>query len=76
MTLSPATFAIFYLCATLPLVMFNQKMQALLSGQALSFTGADTFWGDSHFNFSFSPRSALLLFSFGLSIQLRSNVRQ
>ena len=75
MTLSPVTFANFYLYATLPAAMFKQKMQVLLSGQSLSFSGADAFWGDSHFNFSFSPRSALLLFSFGLSIQLRGNIR-
>ena len=55
--------------------MFNLKLRSLLSGQALNFSGGDAFWGDSHFNFSFTPRSALLLFSFGLSIQLRNGVR-
>ncbi|CAE7534509.1 unnamed protein product [Symbiodinium sp. CCMP2592] len=69
-TLPPNIFANFMLYVTLPLAMFQQKMQTLMGGGALHFSGADAFWGDDlHLNFSFSPRSAVLLFAFGLSIK-------
>eukprot|EP00439_Symbiodinium_sp_Y106_P078095 s3556_g16.t3 len=74
LSLPPQSLANFFIYVTLPVAMFNVKLQSLLSGQALNFTGQDAFWGNSHLNFSFTPRSALLLFSFGLSIQLRNGV--
>ena len=58
LSLPPQSFANFFIYATLPVAMFNVKLQSLLSGQALNFTGQDAFWGDSRLNFSFTPRSA------------------
>ncbi|CAE7834118.1 unnamed protein product [Symbiodinium sp. CCMP2592] len=74
-TLSPQVFCNFMLWTTFPVAMMNMKMQTLLSGGSLHFSGADSFWSEGHWNWSWSPRSALLLFSFGLSIQLRSGIR-
>ena len=58
-----------------PWQRFNLKLQSPLSGHALNSTCADAFWGDSHFNFSFTPRSVCYFLYLGLSIQLRSNIR-
>ena len=44
--------------------------RCLHTGRGFILSGGDSFWGDGqHLNFSFSPRSSLLLFAFGLTIQ-------
>ena len=54
---------------TMPLRLFHSKWQSVATA-GLNFSGSDAFWGDGErLNLSFSPRSAALLFSFGLSIQ-------
>ena len=58
LSLPPQSLANFFIYVTLPVAVFNVKLQSLLSGQALNFTGQDAFWGDSSLNFSFTPRSA------------------
>ena len=54
----------------LPRELLVPRLQNTLHGQAFVLQGSDCTWGSNGFlNFSFSPRSALLMLLFGLSIR-------
>ena len=72
--LDPATFCNFMVWTTMPLVTFERKMDTLFRAGTFTLASADIFWGERTLNFSFSPRSAYLLYTFGFSIMERSGL--
>ena len=60
----------FMVWVTFPSELLVARLQGTLHGQPFTLQGADCTWGSNgYLNFSFSPRSALLMFFFGLSIR-------
>ena len=62
--------ATFMLWITFPSTLLVPKLLQVLRGGVFELKGEECAWlSDQVLNFSFSPRSALLLFTFGLSIR-------
>ena len=57
-----------------PSELLVPRLQNTLHGQAFVLQGSDCTWGSNGFLFSFSPRSALLMLLFGLSIRRRQGL--
>ena len=69
-TLNVQSMCTFMLWVTYPLVTLVPRFADIFSGQPFQLCGSDCVWGSNNtLNFSFSPRSALLMFIFGLSIR-------
>ena len=73
-TLSAEHFCQFMVYTTLPLVTFRRKVETLWRHGEFTLQSSDVFWGQQVLNFSFSARSAFLLYIFGFSFLERSGV--
>ena len=70
-TLYPSVFHGFYIWVTLPLDLMNAKISELSTTDAMYLSGSDAVWSGGVLDFAFSPRSAMLFFTYGLRNQDR-----
>ena len=67
--------ATFMIWVTFPSTLLVPKLLQVLRGGLFELRGDECIWlSDQVLNFSFSPRSALLMFTFGLSIRLQQGL--
>eukprot|EP00439_Symbiodinium_sp_Y106_P054352 s2789_g7.t1 len=73
-TLNADEMRTFMVWVSFPSELLVPRLQNTLHGQAFVLQGSDCTWGSNGFLFSFSPRSALLMLLFGLSIRRRQGL--